>query len=1755
MLHLHHRHSLGVSFREARLVGQQGGQSATGNNQLSPSSTVNPILGVSRAGEMPALTDTERRAQTRRKLLELRTSLAGSYDPDIKEFLRKPENIDLLLGCIEYDNGRWRVLPGGAQEILRGLRGLDVQAGVRLEVIKKMMNVEVDEFIDAMTKAKTALADAQKTEADNGGIELTGNAEFQTLKTNVEAFSQKADLLMAQRSALVDAAVEIKGCATRRVIDQTTGQPRQMIQQDLTTALTPIFQRPNAWPVGIHPILSLLQNANALIPVNQALEDALMLAWLQSSMLTIFAAKADEDNARIALSKIDSALVAIESRLASENITRFKAREIYNDQLGGTMPRRILRRCIIVGGDEHSFSLDVLKAQLKNFIDETEAQKICDQVKATLVLPPTTWQFANGRNCVVLGTQTQPFDPKKWEEVLPKLVPLLGTIDQNPAGVSQDHIAELVDEQAIFGEWLAARIGFHTKPTGIDFAALADEINAKNIRKDPAGKEFGIFCWDESDVTKYVAGWGFPAKNIVTDADLRAEAGTATSSQQKEALLKYLGKRLSLDVLDNYVRSFRDDKPPNINIRKIVLLPNGIKPGGTANFTNLLTYLRNNRSIYGDIVEAELIAASNLQKGESIPDKWESMDLEVFLERKIRRQAVKFLTGKDKPPLDATYTQKALAHLEEWKIISGAWGSRWWNWMCEIPDAFTPGEPLEKQRACRRALKDARVTVDGLLHWQTADGRTKADIMDGNPALKLEPNANVNVMKQALEDVGVLQTQIEQANKDIPDATNEAQLNEQVRMLARVGQTVMTQLEQNGLLQERNPTVRRIAFAMAMSLKKDASGSGLEKAKIYLTHPNRDQYLKDIMKDVNARDALLRYQNDFAETRRASGADVLSPLTDIGIRVMNDASLALAKTMDPSTGKPYAVGDTRVENWLSEPAKAGDALRLILYQDPDFVPSSTRTIPVAVDDLLDAFTNRKNVVRNGITVITVQEANRLVSLVQQRVMQKSEDLQLNDLLLRARENRNSPLNFFRSGTKALSKMLHSRDWTEKALGGVLIFGGCYAVYKMWQRGGLARGLVLGVPMFFGADIALEKMTGSGLLERLGMTYMTPEDRQSSLEEFYRRNAKEKRYQKYLSKHNVAQASVQQLNKVPMDKLLLWRKQVNTTGQKDFRSGAPADLAPSAIMQELGNLPALQLKSDELQQVGYEAMFLTLEALCSDVASANGLSGTNVYALSNMGADLIEERYLTFSESFQNVTGMSYRDTGMKFSFLQILALERPTPAMRDILKNTTMLEWIAAKLGMKTEWVKEKLDQTCSFMEMKALSLAEAIPPVWRDGVQTLTGSVETFSRWAGATGYQVGQEFAVNLPAAWSAFSAEAAAVGGVLKVVGNGVLEWTIEGPGRGADAGLALWQAAHRHHLTGPILTSIEAQFPNVQEKSFEQLSEIPELKRGLLAVMNKAGKNSNARNLDNAKLIDKWMQTMLITNNTNRTARMIRFEQLKRSVYSYILAERVADLFNNIHSTNWVGISNGKYEFSQPLSIRWPDDVRLNDGVFTASPNTYYSYIYYSFQNPGDTLLNLFSRDDTFLGYLNQVGQGSGVLPTSAAVSHKILSFVLYENAPEYLKNDLKVLEATIAKERENFAPGDDQSRYEAYARTLMMNVLMETAILNPPDGTVSTAPHLTVAGAKSFYANVITTRSKMLESDRLGGFIPALTEFLGLPVAEPAEMTSLLNDAKAQNVLHRGNVGAAAAAVAGAAPAPAGGGGGGGAPLRGRGPRP
>lgn len=1698
MFHPHHRHALGVSFREARLLGQTPPPLATGQ----------PGADVNRAGE-----DLEREAalspaQERRRVLERLIIHASVFDSELKPLANNKEYMDQMIGIVQQEgNGGEIVLPPEAQKILKRIKSIEfryeeeikrakldgeddlaeyvaefdtfLKAVEEARVLQEKrtddytkvlaalgnppcaINARHDAVINALTNACPAIwPSIERSIEDFLKDPVTRNFNPASLltasqKNNIQKYlddkkllvsvklqalenaaKTKPDLgaLVRNRDAIFHAIVQVKGAANR-------GDKKG----DIYTALSNLgFD-----PVVIMPRIAGVCPAGDVNPIQLAEENKLIGILKDAAKLQNIPANVLQD----ARTELDNRLAQVSVAAFTNNLINFTDRERFNEKFGGSDYETVLNWCIQDSNNRFSFA--ALRQQLISYagLSPADAQVAVKAASDALKAIAASKGIAATFKCddefcdvplapPVAGSPAE-VDWKQWKkEWLPQLVLALKTKwDVNPTLISLTNVHVAAQEQLTLGAWVEKCLEDSTNPAReVDTAKLETTINTP-----PPGRFWG---------PPWPATIPFIDKATL-EGLLGGVAPFTVTPESRKKVLHYIQDALKKDLDDYEKEAVAMQRIDTIIKAKII---NQVLPLAGRNttvpataFEECRVQLRAAAGYVATLTKEELKEFSGLEEGANLPIHWDPNTMIERICRRRREERLKGLTNDIHASGDWAESSRAYLERGGSVVVSGV--QHWGKWIMSLPkNVYGDNEELDdllKERSALEEVRESLVKLEGAV-------QISVDKIDGFTARLTDMQER---LQKETGDIGGMATDFSTKQRQMAD-------------LLRVSHRVIKELELDGLNLNRDPKVRQNAYFIAMTY-------GIEEAKRYLAAP--DAFLAANNAMVNP---LYDYNDSVNKSKEDSNKDILQPLTNIGILVDRQASFKLSASLNPATGQPLSVGDTRIDNWLTNPDKSEPALRAILYQAPE-MKIGGKTVPqVDVDNFIDAFVRQKDILGPaGNVVVSKMDVNRYVSFLQQHLLRQGEDLQLSLMQLAGKERNNSPLNFFRAGVDAVHGMIKSRDWVEKGLGLALVGGACYAIYSGWKRGGLTKGLIIGVPMFFGADIALKRATGQGLLERLGLTWMNEKDRTSANEEFLRRNGKEERYADFMDS-DIGRECVKQLTSpgqpIPVGKLLEWRENIRRNGQDYSALPKGLSLGVGAVMGEMGKLAKYQYKPGEQRQKAYEYLYLTFEALCADVAAANSLGGDTVYNRANLGAQLIRQRYVDFNEPYQVATGFNYADADRTFSFTDVMVLERPTPAMRDALEHSTMLEYFFAKVGIPFQWGIDLFRKGKSVAEIKALWLAQESPELLYQGMKVLSSSKEAFMEWGGRSWFQTATEWNRDWNATWECIKGIGETAHTLLIDKGPDGVEWVLDKTYKvgywTADRALAAYRELHEHHLSGPVIQGFEALMAslliNVQEIEKAEVADPVKFRDDLVERMKAAG-TSTVPNLP--AVVDEWMLAMGVNAAAAATPdeRLVGFEIIRKSVNAYLLAKRVEDVQANagipgwesgiLHNIDWPTVMAPVAGFTLPAGT--PVDVEQS-----------YRYFWSNCHNIEAMM--------PFIGQEAALGQKIEDLATDptvpwyqgwpAAIADPVSSLFLYKNAPDYLRHTIESYRSEMMSEAAAL-PAAEKQKYERYVNTVLFNVLIESTLMDP--AATNRPMHLTVEEAKNFYVTLMKRRGR------------------------------------------------------------------------------
>ncbi|HLD71200.1 MAG TPA: hypothetical protein VI873_01120, partial [Candidatus Peribacteraceae bacterium] len=559
-----------------------------------------------------------------------------------------------------------------------------------------------------------------------------------------------------------------------------------------------------------------------------------------------------------------------------------------------------------------------------------------------------------------------------------------------------------------------------------------------------------------------------------------------------------------------------------------------------------------------------------------------------------------------------------------------------------------------------------------------------------------------------------------------------------------------------------------------------AMHKGLDEAREYLSDDKKN-FEKFLITDADK----LEYQRFEGSKKNAainSGRDVLTPLHQAGVHVLPHALDLLATLPHGKERVMLAVSSARVSRWMLDPAAAHPALNAILIVSPGLKGTAKDKAQAKRDAIVEAFCTQKDVPG----VMTAAQATKFVQDVQKHLEFQNFDAQRSPALNEKKERFGNPLDILKAGGKELKKMLRSNNKVEKALAITMIVAAGFFLWQTWKKKGLGQKLMLGIPLFFGADILVKRMTGKGVLDRLGMRYMNEEDRSTSVEQFVRRNKKERNYA--VLDTDPGRAAIQALmsteKPIPVDCLLTWRK--NSGAAPDYRTTAPEILQGAAqdVVAKMGSYTKSNTSPDANEQEAYRILYTAFDALCANVAADNvdvDASMTNPKA--ERGADLIERRYVLFNEDYMVVAGFddelrAAANSRGGYTMLDVLVFERQTPAMKEAMyDNDELLEWMYRGTGVSLDFIRDGLTKGWVHTQILAEWGKRKGLLVLENGLSFASEKAKGFYEWLQVTYPKLTFQLKEDWLAAYNMVSGTLSSAGIYLKEYGDDAVEWTID------------------------------------------------------------------------------------------------------------------------------------------------------------------------------------------------------------------------------------------------------------------------------------------------------------------------------------------------------------------------------------------
>lgn len=558
-----------------------------------------------------------------------------------------------------------------------------------------------------------------------------------------------------------------------------------------------------------------------------------------------------------------------------------------------------------------------------------------------------------------------------------------------------------------------------------------------------------------------------------------------------------------------------------------------------------------------------------------------------------------------------------------------------------------------------------------------------------------------------------------------------------------------------------DPKIRATALFLANRPNADPlDDKALKRAKKYLDNPYNFKFTNEEEKGLQG------FLAKYYKMQILDEEDVLLPLR-YGLHVG-----VIEKAMEILRDKGLLDGEMHYDNWLRNPAAAEKPLREILYDLKGSKMNGKNTLIKVFCDKR----KQKQKLGNG-EELDFGEAQFYVDGIRQHLKRQRVDFEQSPRQLARKERFTSPLEFLRAGADSVRGMLQSGDRVKQGIAIAMLVTGGYVLWQTWKKKGIGQKLMIGIPLFFGADIVTREMTGRGILERLSLTYMNKKDRNSAIEQFMRRHEKDENYEELGTKAGFE--AVRQLmnpdSPFPVSKLLEWRNEARKGGSgSSFRDGAPEGIEGAArkVKSKFGFLTNRQYKSsDEKMEMAYEILLKSFEALCVDVAQANRSATPNV----ERGMQIIRERYVDFTaEHIQGFKGDLQRVAAARpnggFSMLDVLVFERPTAAMtKDVIENETYLEMMLRGTGIAADFAKKKIRHGTTLIGVWAEHFAEKTPGTLESAGEALLETADDAWKYLRRTGARVGEDVKDNFRTGWQILKR----LGGKIKMHGPGVGE----------------------------------------------------------------------------------------------------------------------------------------------------------------------------------------------------------------------------------------------------------------------------------------------------------------------------------------------------------------------------------------------
>ncbi len=1017
-------------------------------------------------------------------------------------------------------------------------------------------------------------------------------------------------------------------------------------------------------------------------------------------------------------------------------------------------------------------------------------------------------------------------------------------------------------------------------------------------------------------------------------------------------------------------------------------------------------------------------------------------DIQPILIAFIRQKQVENMTKKTEVTVPISQLFKDYA--SDAAGLTGSALTVWGNWIASLRHTVLPTlhdgkllEALDTQQNLEEiedALSDIGVWKDG----KVEDGSLINDL--GGTMQRSQKD-----METALRDEAKASSLTKPTKDYMISVENAGQLGD-------VGEFVLKELQIWTRFEDiRDPVTRHRAFLVAMYY-------GIDDAKLYIRCPESYE-----LENGDKMSAILPAERRYLESLVAQG-DLLGSLKLYGLDIDPRALSIMRETPIPGTCDTIT---------LDCPAD-GLALALILREnrDPNVAekPMLNNQERPLINKLIQVYTQRQDA-----PGLTVEEANRIVDGIRLHLAKQDADAQ--ELTDTKTDHRFDPLKTVNAAYEAVKSMIHGDTFAEKALGWALIGGAAYGIIKAWPK---HWKLIMTAPMLLGANIALKRMTGKSAGDYLNLQFMDEKHRNTSYEQFIRRNRFVEGFEEVEEDTGRAAMSIltDDTDPIPIEELLFWRKKMKAAGPKDFAADAPKKLKGKLrlIINEMGTSKTEHLPADKLREEALRIALLAFKAQCVDVNRARGLGGSNIIDQEQTGADYIRRMYTSLKPDCHTrfpdpppIVGICGIPPCKCFTMRHILTFERPSEALMKPMETWT--EAALSKAGIGAAAVADGIRSGLTTLEIRKNKLLEDAPDDLDWAKTNIMESWKTFERWVQVTYAKIKPEMLEDLSATWEFLSGTAMAAGFMIKENGPGAVEWVYDyavlGVEMTRDSALSVYRGLKKIHVTGPFLVGLEEliakELAPVAELELADITDIDTFKKSIIDVF--ADKISAG---DIQGFLDKVMGTTLLNIEAEKhlPSRALKLELLKRSLYSYLIASRMRAIEMNPAQPN---IQSPLHADFSTLSID-TNTYKLTD-IRNPPLEDFYNHI---FSHYDPKRAGILIGQDRALGIkLDEAAMQDGALGTGAAVLNWFGDNILWDTSGDYLKGSLAAYLDPIMKEAKKSLMPDQAELFRSYVETLLMNVVVEMTL---SDEDPNVAPlHLTVKRAKDYLSELQTKR--------------------------------------------------------------------------------